>query len=150
MTAAGTARRGAVPSGRAVAPDRQPWALATRAAAAVLCLHGLVHLLGVLSGWRLAEGADLPDTSRLLGGVELGGLGQRVLGAGWLAAAIVVVAGGVAVWRRAARRRALVTGGALLSLLLCLLAWPEAATGVVVNLVVLGLLLGTASRGKEQ
>lgn len=82
----------------------------------------------------------------MLGGIDVGELGMRVLGSGWLAAALLVTASGVAVWTRAARRRALVAAGALLSLPLCLLAWPEAAAGVVVNLVVLGVLLVTGRR----
>jgi succinate dehydrogenase hydrophobic anchor subunit len=34
--------------------------IAHRLAAVVLCLHGVVHLLGFLSAWRLAEIEELP------------------------------------------------------------------------------------------
>ena len=58
-------------------------------ASAVLCLHGLVHLLGTAVYFRLAEVPEFPYKTTLLGGRwDLGAAGIRVFGLLWAGTAI--------------------------------------------------------------
>jgi hypothetical protein len=118
-----------------------------------LGLHGIVHLLGFALPWKIATIADAPYKTTLLAGrLDVGDVGMRIVGALWLATAIAFVAAGIGVltvqpWWRAV---AIVVAG--VSFGLCVLAWPDAPIGVVLNLVLLALLLSgaalTASPGR--
>jgi hypothetical protein len=116
--------------------------LPTIAAAAVLSLHGVIHLMGTAAYLRLAEVRGLPYRTTLLGGRwEPGDGGMRVVvGVLWTVAAVGFVAAAVAwltgweAWRQA------LAAVALLSLSLTALDWSRAYVGVVVNLAVLAVL----------
>ena len=63
------------------------WALAL-----LLVGHGLAHLPGFLVAWRLRELPMLPYTTTILGGhFDVGALGARLLGLGWLLAGLLCV-----------------------------------------------------------
>lgn len=111
-------------------------------AAFVLVAHGLAHLLGTAVYLELAEIADLPYKTTLLGGaVDVGDVGIRVFGVLWAVAAVgfVVSAGAMLVewdaWR------SLLLGVTIFSLVLTLLDWSVAYAGVVVNLAILVVLV---------
>lgn len=71
--------------------------LPTYAAAAFLALHGIVHLLGTAVYLELAEVADFPYKTTLLGGWwDVGRAGIRVFGVLWAVAAVGFVASAVA------------------------------------------------------
>jgi hypothetical protein len=114
--------------------------------AAFLAAHGLAHLVGFVSAWRLVDLKDLPYKTTILGGrLDVDDAGMRVMGLFWFAAAVAFAFAGFAVaaqWPSAIRLTAFVIAG---STLLCLISLPEAKLGLAVN-VVLGILAAIAMR----
>ncbi len=110
-------------------------------AAALLVVHGLIHLVGFVVPWGIAQVDGFPyRTSALAGAVALGEPGARLVGVAWLALAVAFVIAGLATWRRegwAAPLIAMLVAG---SLIVCALELPEAVFGIVVNLAILGAL----------
>ena len=106
------------------------------ALAVFLALHGFAHFVGFAGSFGLAE--SIPYKTTVLGGtVELGDAGIRAFGMLWLAAAgAFLVASAAAMtnqewWVKAVLIAA--TG----SLVLSLMAMPEARVGVVIDLLIL-------------
>ncbi|MDX1436931.1 MAG: hypothetical protein R3335_08975 [Anaerolineales bacterium] len=117
-------------------------------AAVFLVLHGLAHLLWLISGWDLAEIDGLPHRTTLFSGrIDIGANGMRLLGILWsIGAAGFLIAGlglmfSTAWWWQAA------IIAALYSLLLCVISWPESRWGALINLAVIALLLVENSGG---
>jgi len=108
----------------------------------VVLAHGLIHLLGFVAYWPLAELKELPYKTTLFGGRwEVGRAGMRLYSALWLLAAfgfVLAVGGWLAGhdWPPV-----LMLGAALLSLLLTLADWSVAWRGAVINLVILAVLV---------
>ena len=72
-------------------------------AAALLAVHGLIHLIGFVVPWGIAQVEGFPyRTTALAGAVALGDAGARLVGVAWLVLAVGFVVAGVATWRRAA------------------------------------------------
>lgn len=114
-------------------------------AAGALTLHGLVHLLGFVVPWRLADLGTQGfgyKTTVLAGRLELGVLGARLLGLAWLGVAVAFVLAAVAVARHRRNAHLLVGACAVASLGLCLLDWPLAHAGGVIDIVIIVVLLG--------
>lgn len=103
--------------------------------AAVLALHGLIHLMGAAKGFGLAA---LPQLRRPI---------APAAGAAWLAASVLLlVAGGLA----AARSRGWwipALGGAVLSQVLIITGWQDAKWGSVANVLVALAILALSERG---
>ena len=119
------------------------------ALAALLIAHGVAHLVGFVVPWRLVSTAEVPYRTTIFGGAtDLGDAGARALGVVWLVAALafVVLAGAVL----AGSNVRLWTFAMLVSsIVLCVVGWPEARLGLVVNVVLLTELLampGLAAR----
>ncbi|HSW41878.1 MAG TPA: hypothetical protein VLM76_05165 [Patescibacteria group bacterium] len=107
-------------------------------AAAVLAVHGLIHLIGFLVPWRIAQVEGFAYRTTALGGsVELGANGVMIVGLAWLAIAVGFVVAGVGVWRRASWALGLTAGLAIASLVVCVLGLPETVAGLVVNVALL-------------
>src|SRR5687768_8328254 len=110
-----------------------------------MLVHGLAHLPGLVTAWRLRPLPDFPyHTVLLRGRFDVGDAGMRIVGALWLIAAIgfAVAAMGAFLGNPNWVPVALVT--TLLSSALCLLEWPFARVGLWVNLVILSALVLTA------
>lgn len=104
----------------------------------VLAVHGLIHLLGFVVPWRLADVRGFPrETTALNGRIELGEFGARAVGVAWLVAALAFVALAVGVWRRMVWVVPVGGTAAALSLVLCVLAAPRANAGLAVDVAVL-------------
>ena len=110
--------------------------------------HGVAHLPGFLVSWQLRAFPDLPYHTVILGNmVDVGSMGMRLIGLGWLFGGIAFVALGIAAilavtgWQDAAYA---VLG---LSLVLCILGWPAARIGVVANIAVAMLLYASRRWG---
>jgi hypothetical protein len=122
--------------------------MALRIAAALLMFgHGIAHLPGFLVSWRLASLEELPyKTTILAGRLHLGERGVQALGVVWaaLAVAFAILSAGFLLrawwWSPAARAATAV------SLVLCVLGWPEARIGVLVNLALGAWLLWAGAR----
>jgi len=114
--------------------------------ALLLVAHGVAHLVGFVSSWKLATLAELPyKTTVLAGRVDVGDAGIRMMGVLWLLAtlALLVAAFGVAAEAGWAGRFTLAAVTA--SVILCVVGWPDARIGVAVN-VGLALLLAIGAR----
>jgi hypothetical protein len=106
----------------------------------------------------------MPYRSTVLAGhLALGTAGVRVLGLLWLLAALGFMGVGAGLAFRSARRpwrpwRGARVAVALLSLALCLLAWPDSASGAVIDGALLAVLFAgprftaaqSARTGKEE
>jgi hypothetical protein len=112
------------------------WALAV-----VLGVHGVAHLPGFVSSWRLAALPALPyKTTIFAGRLDVGDAGIRLVGLLWLLAAAGCLAGAAALALHAgwALRAVWITLTA--SLILCASGWPEARIGLWVNVALLAVL----------
>jgi hypothetical protein len=116
--------------------------IATFAAAFVLVVHGLIHLMGTAVYARHAEIKGLSYKTTLLSGHwELGEGGIRVFGWLWVlpaigfAAAALALPGGWGWWKP------VLIGATLLSLAITALDWSNAFMGAIVDIVILALVL---------
>lgn len=116
--------------------------LLTLTATAVLILHGLLHFLGTAVYFRLAEVAEFPYKTTVLGGAwNLGPVGIQVFGALWAAAALGFLVAAVALLLDWPTWRPLLLGVTLFSLTLTTLDWTVAYAGIAVNVGILALLV---------
>jgi hypothetical protein len=112
----------------------------------VLLAHGVAHLVGFVSSWKLATLAELPyETTVFSGRVDVGDAGIRVMGVLWLLAALAFLVAAIAVAAEAGWAVRFTVAGVTASLMLCLAGWPDARIGVAVN-VGLVLLLAIGAR----
>ena len=112
----------------------------------LLVAHGIAHLVGFVSSWKVATLAEVPyKTTVFSGHLDVGDAGIRVMGLLWLLAALafLITAVGVATETGWAVRFTLVA--VIASLLLCVAGWPDARIGVAVNVGLL-LLLAIGAR----
>jgi len=110
--------------------------------------HGVAHLPGFLVSWRLWSFRELPYHTRILGNTaDIGSVGIRVIGVGWLFAGIAFVAlGGAALFQlKGWQDAAYVLLG--LSLILSILGWPAARIGVAANIGAAMLLFASRRWG---
>lgn len=113
----------------------------TLAAAVVLVLHGLIHLMGTTVYMRLGKVEALPYKTALLGGRwEVGEGGMWIFGALWAAAAVGFVLATVAWQAHWGEWQRLLLAVTLLSLVVTVLDWEKAFMGAVVNVGILALL----------
>ena len=108
--------------------------------------HGVAHLPGFLISWQLREFSGLPfHTTVLANRVDVGKIGIRLIGVGWLLAAVAFAVLAAATILRAEwwHEAAYVVLG--FSLMLCVLGWPRAWIGLTSNIAVVVVLL-TATR----
>jgi hypothetical protein len=114
--------------------------------ASFLLAHGVAHLVGFVSSWKLATLAELPyKTTVFSGRVDVGDAGIRVMGVLWLLAALACLVAAIAVATEAGWAVRFTVAGLIASLMLCLAGWPDARIGVAVN-VGLVLLLAIGAR----
>ena len=107
-------------------------------AAALLALHGLIHLIGFVVPWGIAQVEGFPyRTSALGGALALGDTGARLVGVAWLVLAIGFLVAALGVWRGAAWAVPVSAVLAGASIVVCALGLPEAVFGIVVNVAVL-------------
>lgn len=103
----------------------------------LLAVHGLIHLLGFLKAWQLA---DVPQ----LTGATLFTLPEplpRVAGALWLVACLALVGAAPMLVMRLGGWWIVAAVGIAISQLLVVYAWPDAKAGTVLNVVLLVVIL---------
>lgn len=109
--------------------------------AAVLVLHGLIHLMGTATYLQLTDVQGLPYKTTLLGGRwDLGESGIALFGALWVIAAVGFVLAGLAFGFSWSWWQLALLAVALFSLVLTGLDWTVAYAGLVINVVILLLL----------
>jgi hypothetical protein len=113
-------------------------------AALVLALHGVVHLIGFVSPWRIAALEGFAYRTTVLGGAQdVGDGGVRLIGLVWLGLAFGFVAAAYGVWRRKPWAVGLTGVFAIVSLIVSIAGVPETAAGVAIDLLILGTVAYT-------
>ncbi len=111
-------------------------------ATAVIILHGLVHLMGFVAYWPLAELAELPYKTTLLDGrLPIGASGMRVYSVLWLVTAVGFVAAAIGLLSKQSWSVAVLGTAVTLSLLITGLDWNQAWRGAIFSLAILVILL---------
>lgn len=117
--------------------------LARYIVALVVFAHGLIHLMGFVAYWPLAELSELPYKTALVGGrYEVGAGGMRVFSVAWLVVGAGFVLGALALALRQDWWLPVAASSAVLSLILTGLDWEVAFRGALLNLVILVPILG--------
>jgi hypothetical protein len=112
------------------------------AATVVVLLHGLIHLMGFVAYWQIAELQNLPyKTTLLKGQLEVGKTGIRVFGVLWLVATVGFVAAAIGLVADQGWWRTVMLGSALFSLMIAVLDWNVAILGAIVDAVILAVLV---------
>ena len=120
-----------------------------RAAAVALVLHGVIHLIGFVSPWRIAMlDGFVYRTSIFNGTLDVGDVGVRVIGLVWLGLTIGFVTAGYGVWRGRPWAVGLAGGLAIVSLIVCAAGLPETAAGIAIDLAILAAV-GYLAFGKK-
>ena len=104
----------------------------------ILVLHGLIHLMGFVTYWQLADLSELPYKTTLANGrFDVGDAGIRVYGLLWLilVIAFAIAALGLVTSQPWARSVILITS--IASLIVTALDWQVTYAGVLVNLVLI-------------
>ena len=111
-------------------------------AVAAVIVHGLIHLLGFVAYWPLAEVAELPyKTSLLNGRLILSETGMRWFSVFWLAAAVGLMTAAISLAAEQSWWLPLMLAAVAVSLVITLLDWSNAFRGTIISLVLLVPLL---------
>ena len=111
-------------------------------AAGFVIIHGLIHLIGFTAYWPLAEIAELPYKTNLLGSRwDVGDAGMRLFSVLWLAATVGLVAAVVGILTGKQWWFPIMGTAVLLSLVACVLDWDNAFRGAIIDLAILVPLL---------
>jgi hypothetical protein len=107
----------------------------------LMLVHGVSHLPGFVTSWRLRSLPDFPyHTVVLRGRVDIHDSGMRILGALWLTAALAFCLSAVAAFARDERWLPLAFAASVLSIVLCILEWPIARVGLWISVALLAAL----------
>jgi hypothetical protein len=114
-------------------------------AAALLGLHGLIHVLGFLSAWQLGDlTTTLSSTPIYPAGIATGSPLVLILGVLWLVTMLAFLTAAIGVVLGASWWKGIAVSAATVSLVLCLAWWNDAWVGALVDIaVVIGVLLVT-------
>jgi hypothetical protein len=116
----------------------------TALAAAALALHGLIHLIGFVVPWGLAQVGGFPyRTTAFAGAIALGDAGARAVGVAWLVLAIGFVVAAVALWRRKPWAVPLAVVLVIGSVFVCAAGLPEAGIGILVDAAILAIVVAS-------
>lgn len=114
------------------------------AAAFIVFAHGLVHLIGVVVYWQLAEINDIPYKTILLNGrLDIGVRGTRIFGLLWIVPTVGFVAAAAGMLFQQAWWLPILLITTLISLVLTVLDWEAAKFGAILNVLILIVLLIT-------
>jgi hypothetical protein len=106
-----------------------------------LILHGGIHILGFLANFDLLKWDEITySTKVLMGKVNLGYVGIRLLGLVWLIVMVMYIVAGIAVFSMPdwwLNLTLLATG---LSMVLCILGLPDTKAGILANVFLFGFL----------
>jgi len=94
--------------------------------------HGLIHAMGPLDIWGIADVEELTGEPA----IDIGSTATSVLAAVWLLAFVVLVVAGLGVLARRAWWRRLAVIGVILSQFVIIVWWGDAAAGTFPNLLV--------------
>ena len=108
---------------------------------AFFIFHGLVHLIGFFVNWQIIVVRSMPyETTVLAHKIEVGITGIRVVGLLWVVAACLWIAAGIGLLALAPWWLAMTVAALLFSTVMCILGWPEARFGVMINILIVVFL----------
>jgi hypothetical protein len=108
----------------------------------LLLAHGIAHLPGFLVNWQLRSFPELPFRTTLFAGtLDVGLIGIRAVGVGWLLVAIAFDSLLSACCCGRDGGQPLAYGAVGASVLLTAAGWPEARLGLVANALVIVLIV---------
>lgn len=111
-------------------------------AAVVVFIHGLIHLMGFVAYWPLAEIAELPYKTALFGNRwQVGSGGMRLYSVLWLGTAVALVAAAVSLMIGRSWWFPVMAIAVIVSLLITVPDWSNAFRGTIISLVMLVPLL---------
>jgi hypothetical protein len=106
-----------------------------------LIVHGIIHVIGFVTNFQIAEFEEITYSTTVLDGrLEIGDVGARVLGIVWLLVAVAFVVSGVAIFFSPSWWWSFTLAVTVVSLILTILGWPDARFGVLANVVILVFL----------
>lgn len=109
---------------------------------AAVGIHGLIHLMGFVAYWPVAEIQDLPYKTTLLSGRwDLHEGGIRLFSVLWLIAAVLFIAAVAGLFAGQAWSLAVLVGAVLLSLIVTAFDWGVAFRGTIIDVVILVVIL---------
>jgi len=110
------------------------------AIAALVAIHGCVHLVGFVVPWRLAELKEMPYSTQVFGGkLNVGDKGVRFVGLLWLLAALGYFATAGAIWFLPLWWLTGLFVVTLFSLLICIVGWPHSKIGLFIDIGILAV-----------
>lgn len=95
--------------------------------------HGLIHVLGPLEIWEVADMQELTGQPSL----DIGQTAADVVATGWLVAFLILLIAGIGVLTRRSWWRLWAIVGAVVSQAVIVVWWDDAATGTIPNLLVI-------------
>jgi hypothetical protein len=108
--------------------------------AVVLALHGLIHVLGFLALWQLAQIDGLPYRTTVIDGrFEIGETGARLLGLAWLVLVPAFLACAYGLFRGARWAVPAIALVAAVSLVVSILGLPESRPGLMFDVAILAV-----------
>ncbi|MGH9143283.1 MAG: ABC transporter permease [Vicinamibacterales bacterium] len=109
-------------------------------------LHGLVHLLGTIVYWQLAEVDGFAFKTTVLNGlVDLGARGIQTFGLLWLLPAVGFVAAALGLWTGWDSWVPMLMASTLVSLVLVGVDWQVAFAGAYVDVAILLAMVARAA-----
>lgn len=106
----------------------------------LLVFHGVVHVLGPVDIWAIADLQELTGQPV----IDLGQSATNVLAGAWLVAFIALVGAGIGVFIRQTWWRVWAVVGAAISQVVIFIWWEDAATGTIPNLLVIAAVVLTS------
>ncbi len=108
----------------------------------LLLAHGIAHLPGFLVNWQLRSFPELPfRTTVFAGTLDVGLIGIRAVGIGWLLVAVAFGFAALGVLLRSGWWQPLAYSAVGASVLLTAAGWPEPRLGLVANVLVIVLIV---------
>lgn len=112
----------------------------------LLVFHGLIHLLGPVEIWAIADVEELTGQPV----IDLGQSVADVLAGAWLLALIVLVGAGIGVLVRRTWWRVWAVVGVVISQVVIFIWWDDAATGTLPNLIVIAAVVLSKRWGHDE
>lgn len=126
------------------AQPESPWAMVRRVAAAgFIGIHGVIHVLGFLAIWNLADLPDLANPPTLfLADRPVTDPMVRAFAVWWVVAGLAFIVTSAALMSNTRWWRSLAPLAALLSMVPAALWWADAAWGFLVSVLILLATIG--------
>lgn len=107
-----------------------------------LIAHGIAHLVGFVTYWKIASFEEMPYKTTLLSDrIDVGDAGIRIVGIFWLLTGLAFALLGIGVITLQPWWYPLTIYLSIFSLLMCILGWPDARFGALINLIILAFLV---------